>query len=314
MAKLMVTGAAGFIGTVLCGTLKDRGMEFLPVIRRRITSFSDALIFNDIGASTEWKTHLRGVNIVVHLAARVHVLNDRSTNRLQDYRFANVDATLNLARQCAAAGVKRFIYLSSIKVNGEETTGRPFAAVDRPHPADPYGISKLEAEQGLKVIASQTGLEVVIIRPPLVYGPNVSANFMQLMQWIKRGFPLPFASLDNQRDVVYVGNLVDLIIRCASSSTAAGHTFLVSDGRSVSTEELIREIALAMNRKPFLLSVPKPALMFFARLLGKEMMAKRLLGSLQVNMEATMETLDWVPPYSLEYGIAKTVQHFLETE
>lgn len=310
----MVTGATGFVGRALVEELCRRRIDFVPVVRRAPDLFESAVVIDDINATVDWKRHLEGVDVVVHLAARVHVMKDQATEPLRAYRAANVDATINLARQCVAAGVKRFIYLSSIKVNGEETLDCPFRAADTPHPRDLYGVSKLEAEQGLQEIAALSRLELVIIRPPLVYGQGVGANFLQLMHGVKREIPFPFASVHNRRDMVYVGNLVDLIIACALSNSAVGHTFLVADGESVSTPGLIRAIAQAMNRKAVLFPLPPPVLKFVARCLGKRVVAQRLLGSLQVDIQDTIHTLNWVPPYSFEHGLDETVRHFLDAE
>jgi nucleoside-diphosphate-sugar epimerase len=314
MGKMLITGASGFVGQALCHTLRDLGTTFTPVSRIRLAAFSNAICIGNIHASTDWLPILKGIDTVVHLAARVHLLKDLSSDKLSDYRIANVDSTLNLARQCAQTGVKRFIYLSTVKVNGESTTVRPFSSSDKPAPQDPYGISKFEAEQGLKQIASETGLEVVIIRPPLVYGPRVKANFLQIMDLVKRGVPLPFANIENRRSLVFVGNLVDLIVQSVKNGNASGQIFMVSDGHDVSTGDLIRAIAGAMNKRPMLLPVPPVILQGLANFVGKKAIAERLLGSLQVDISHTVDTLHWLPPYSFEYGIEQTVKYFLRSE
>jgi nucleoside-diphosphate-sugar epimerase len=314
MGKMLITGASGFVGQALCHTLRDLGTTFTPVTRARLAAFSNAISIGNIDASTDWLAILKSIDTVVHLAARVHLLKDLSSDKLSDYRIANVDSTLNLARQCAQTGVKRLIYLSSVKVNGEATTTRPFFASDKPAPQDPYGVSKFEAEQGLKQIASETGLEVVIIRPPLVYGPRVKANFLQMMGLVKRGVPLPFANIENRRSLVFVGNLVDLIVQSVKNDNAAGQIFMVSDGHDVSTEDLIRAIAAAMNKRPMLLPVPSAVLHGLANLVGKKAIAERVLGSLQVDIAHTLDTLHWSPPYSFEYGIEQTVKYFLHND
>ncbi len=314
MTTLLVTGAGGFVGHALCAMLQERGIGFVPVIRTPAPSLPQACIVADIHPGTDWQACLRGVSVVVHLAARVHKTEDGTADRLREYRLINVEATLNLARQCVAAGVRRFVYLSSVKVNGESTAARPFHADDAPAPCDPYGISKCEAEQGLRRLARETRLEAVIIRPPLVYGPGVKANFLALMRCVERGIPLPLASVrDNRRSLVFVGNLADLIVRCASAEAAAGHTFMASDECDVSTAGLIAALARAMGRGHALFPVPPALLRAAASLLGKGGVAGRLLDSLQVDIQSTKNILAWRPPYSFEDGIDRTVRHFLES-
>ena len=313
MAKMLVTGAGGFAGQALCAALQAQDIDFIPIVRARLPSLPQARIVKDINPSTAWLGCLTDVGVVVHLAARVHVLNDASIDPLRDYRLGNVEATLHLARQCVKAGVRRFIYLSSVKVNGESTTTRPFFADDAPAPLDPYGISKFEAEQGLRKLALESGLELVIIRPPLVYGPRVKANFLALMHAVKRGVPLPLASVrENRRSMIYLGNLLDLILRCSVDDAAIGQIFLASDGHDVSTAGLIAAIAGAMGKRPRLFPTPPLLLMGAAALLGKRATAERLCGSLQVDIEHTRQVLAWTPPHSFEAGIEQTVRHFLE--
>ncbi|CAN5366951.1 NAD-dependent epimerase/dehydratase family protein [soil metagenome] len=320
MSAILVTGASGFVGQALCDVLLEKKIDFIPVIRptsvdsARHAAWPKPALIDDIGAATDWQAHLKDVTTVVHLAARVHLTKEVSENPLRDYRLTNVDATLHLARQSARAGVKRLIYLSSIKVNGEATTGHPFRASDQAAPVDPYAVSKWEAEQGLAEIARETGLQVVIIRPPLVYGPGVRANFLALMRWVSRGIPLPLAQVDNRRSMIYVGNLVDLIVRCAVSDAAAGKTFLASDAHDVSSAELIRVLASAMGKRSALFSIPPPALRALAGLAGKRAAADRLLGSLQLDMQDTTRTLGWTPPFSFEAGIEVTVREFRRSQ
>jgi UDP-glucose 4-epimerase len=252
---------------------------------------------------------LVGITTVVHLAARVHVMRDTEAYPLAAFRVVNVVETLSLARQAAAAGVRRFVFISSVKVNGETTQpGHPFTADDAPAPLDPYGISKMEAEQGLRQIAAETGMEVVIIRPPLVYGPGVKANFSAMMRWLQRGVPLPLGAIDNQRSLVALDNLVDLIITCISHPAAANQTFLVSDGEDVSTSELLRRMGRAMGRPARLLPVPAGLLKLAATLAGRRDMAQRLCGSLQVDIEKTRQLLGWSPPLTLDQGLKKAAQ------
>jgi UDP-glucose 4-epimerase len=259
-----------------------------------------------LAPSTDWSTALNGVSVVVHCAARVHVMRDTSVDPLEEFRRVNVQGTLNLARQAAAAGVRRFVFVSSIKVNGEATQpGCPFTADDILAPLDPYGVSKMEAEQALREIVRQTGMEVVIIRPPLVYGPGVKANFAAMMRWLQRGVPLPLGAIHNQRSLVALDNLVDLIMTCIKHPAAANQTFLVSDGEDASTTELLRRMGQAMGHPARLLPVPASWLKLAAGLIDKRDVAQRLCGSLQVDISKTRELLGWVPPVSLDEGLRR---------
>lgn len=311
-STVLVTGANGFIGQALCAGIRKKGMAFRPVVRTNNDTDSGICAPKNIDPTTDWRVALESIHTVVHLAGRVHMVHESSRDPLRDYRLANVDATLNLAGQAAKAGVRRFIYLSSIKVNGESTTVRPFSESDAPAPADPYGISKLEAEQGLRELSQETGLEVVIIRPPLVYGPRVKANFLQLMRWVHRGIPLPLASVDNRRSMIFVDNLVDFILHCIAHKGAPGRTFLVSDDHDVSIAELVQRLSLTMGRAPKLFPVPPGMLMALSRVIGIASVTERLLNSLQVDVEQTKSVLNWFPPYSFACGIEETVRYFLE--
>jgi UDP-glucose 4-epimerase len=263
----------------------------------------------DLLPTTDWSTALNGVEAVVHCAARVHVMQDDATDPLQVYREVNVNGTLNLARQAAQAGVRRFVFVSSIKVNGESSLpGQPFTADDVPSPLDHYAVSKLEAEQGLRDIETQMGIEVVIVRPPLVYGPGVKANFAAMMRWVSLGIPLPLGAIHNARSIVALGNLVDLLVTCLQHPAAAGQTFLVSDGEDVSTSELLRRTTHAMGKRAFLLPVPAFVLESGAALLGKRAVAQRLCGSLQVDIDKTRRLLGWTPPLTLNEGLKKAVE------
>jgi UDP-glucose 4-epimerase len=262
---------------------------------------SSAFPRNDLGGSM-----FAGVDVVVHLAARVHVMDDMDQNPLASYRATNLDATPNLARQAADARVKRFVFISSIKVNGEGGDAA-YREIDAPAPADAYAISKWEAEQGLWRIARETGLEVVILRPPLVYGPGVKANFLRLMQLIQKGWPLPLGAIRNRRSLLYLGNLVDAIRLCAEHPAAAGQTFLLDDGEAVSTPDLIRAVAHAMGRTARLPAVPVRVIEFAGVLLGKRAAVARLTGSLWVDSSLIRSQLNWTPPYSMEAGLAATV-------
>ena len=309
---ILVTGANGFIGSALCAWLCKNGAAVRAAVRVPY-SYSDGIEMVEVGnlsSKTDWTVPLKSIHQVVHLAARVHVMHDKSANPLEEFRKINVDATINLAKQAAAAGVKRFIYLSSIKVNGESTQlGRPFTAGDTPRPQDPYGVSKHEAERELHKIAEQTGMEVVIIRPPLVYGPGVKANFASMMQIIQRGVPLPLASVtSNRRSLVALDNLVDLIGTCITHPAAANQTFLVSDGEDVSTAELLRRLGMALKRPAKLFYVPKPLLQFGAVLLNKSEIYQRLCGSLQVDITKTKDLLNWKPPLSVDDGLRLVIK------
>ncbi len=262
----------------------------------------------DLLPNTDWGPALKGVDAVVHCAARVHVMLDDATDPLQAYRWVNVNGTLNLARQSAQAGVSRFVFVSSIKVNGEATKiGQCFTADDVPSPSDPYGVSKLEAEQGLREIEAQTGMEVVVVRPPLVYGPGVKANFAVMMSWVASGMPLPFGAIKNARSMVALDNLVDFLVLCLRHPDAAGQTFLLSDGEDVSTTELLQRTAHAMGKKALLFTVPVFVLDCGAAMLGKRELMKRLCESLQIDMTKTHRLMDWTPPLKLDQGLAKAV-------
>jgi nucleoside-diphosphate-sugar epimerase len=306
--RMLVTGANGFVGRALCTEAVTRSWSVRGVTRVRcdLPNMVESLAVGGIDGDTNWRDAVVGCDVVIHLAARVHVMQEATANPLEEFRRVNVQGTLNLARQAAAAGVSRFVFVSSIKVNGEATQlGHPFAADDAPAPLDAYGVSKREAEQGLREIAAQTGMEVVIIRPPLVYGPGVKANFAAMMRWLKRGVPLPLGAIHNQRSLVAQGNLVDLIVVCLTHPDAANQTFLVSDGEDVSTTELLRRMGQAMGRPARLIPVPARWLKLAAALVGKQDVAQRLCGSLQVDIEKTRRLLGWTPPLSLDEGLRR---------
>jgi UDP-glucose 4-epimerase len=303
--KALVTGATGFIGNALCKHLSAHGHQVMRAVRRDATLSGD-IVFSEINGATDWAEALTGCDAVVHLAARVHVMDDTVQDPLSLYRAINTEATLNLARQAAQAGVKRFVYISSIKVNGE---GRntPYREADVAAPEDAYAISKWEAEQGLWRIAADGELEVVILRPPLVYGPGVKANFQQLLRMVERGWPLPLGAIHNRRSFLYLGNFVDAIRLCIEHPAAAGQTFLLDDGQAVSTPELIRALAHAMGRPARLLAVPVTVLELAGTLLGKRAAVARLAGSLYVDSSAIRSRLGWTPPNTLQQGLAATV-------
>jgi UDP-glucose 4-epimerase len=264
-----------------------------------------------IDGETNWVDALRGVDAVVHLAARVHIMRGKAAASLSEFRRINVGATLNLARQAAKAGVSRFIYLSSIKVNGEQTLpGQPFTEEDAPLPLDPYSISKYEAEEGLRTLARQTGLEVVIIRPPLVYGPGVKANFLNMLRWLHTGVPLPFGSINNLRSLVALDNLIDLVITCLAHPAAANQIFLAADGEDLSTTELMRRMAHALDGPSRLVPMPASLLEAGAALLGRRDMARRLCRSLQADTSKARTLLGWNPPISVDKGLDRVAQWF----
>ncbi|WP_095112933.1 SDR family oxidoreductase [Pseudomonas sp. Irchel 3H7] len=315
---LLVTGASGFVGSALLQHLaRSKSHSLIAALRIECPDLPGAVRrfkITELSATTDWSPVLGDVDAVVHAAARVHVMDETATDPLTEFRRVNVDATLNLARQAAAAGVKRFIFISSIKVNGEGTEpGCAYTADDIPAPADPYGISKLEAELGLKQLVATTAMELVIIRPVLVYGPGVKANFLSMIRWLQRGVPLPFGAIDNRRSLVSLDNLVDLIETCLEHPCAAHQTFLVSDGEDVSTTRLLRMIAAALNKPVWLLPIPVEFMKVMAGLMGKGAVAQRVFGSLQVDIEKNKRLLGWGPPVSLGQGLSKTVKPFLES-
>ena len=314
----LVTGGSGFLGRALIdrlARLPDRSVV-APLRTQSVTLANGvrSLLLGDLNGTNDWQTALNGVDVVVHAAARVHVMKEVSRDPLAAFREVNVEATLNLARQAAACGVKRFIFISSIKVNGEGTEpGAVYHADDLPAPVDPYGITKLEAEQGLMALARATAMEVVIIRPVLVYGPGVKANFLSMMQWLYRGVPLPFGAVHNQRSLVALDNLVDLIVTCSEHPAAANQVFLASDGEDVSTTELLRKLASSLGKPARLLPVPAGLMSGAATILGQRALADRILGSLQVDISKNQQLLGWTPPVTLEQALALTAQHFLDS-
>lgn len=300
---VLVTGANGFIGQALCPALAAAGF----VVRRAVRGGStpEAFAVGDIGPNTDWRAALAGCGAVVHLAARVHVMREATADTEAAFHAVNCEGTLNLARQAAAAGVRRFVFVSSIKVNGEGRAA-PYHEADAAAPRDAYARSKWAAEQGLWEISRETGLEGVVLRPPLVYGPGVGANFQRLLGWVARGWPLPFGRVDNRRSLLFVGNLADAIRACLSHPAAAGKTYLVSDGEDVSTPELLRRLAGALGRPARLSPVPPSWLAWVANLLGRGADLDRLLGSLAVDSGAIRRDLAWRPPHTLNQGLAET--------
>ncbi|HHJ80139.1 MAG TPA: SDR family oxidoreductase [Candidatus Tenderia electrophaga] len=314
--RLLLTGATGFLGAAITKRLvSDANYRLVLAVRRvlpgHVPNVSSVLV-DDLSAATDWTSALAGIDVVIHASARVHVMNDTATDPREAFHKVNFEGTMALARQAVRAGVRRFIFISSIKVNGEETMpGKPFTADDLPKPVDPYGVSKAETEQALRALATETGIEVVIVRPVLVYGPGVKANFNSMMKWLSKEVPLPLGSVHNKRSLVALDNIVDLIVACVEHPAAANQVFLVSDGEDLSTTELLQRVGNALGVRTRLLPVPAMLIKFAASLLGKRAMSQRLLGSMQVDISKTRELLDWVPPVSVDAALEKTAQSFL---
>lgn len=309
-ARVAVTGAGGFVGRRLVARLLADGHAVRGVVRgpnNRSAIQAEWVSVGTVDGSTDWGDALAGVDVVVHLAARTHAIRERRGGDLADYRPVNVDGTRRLAEAAARSGVHRLVFVSSIKVNGERTSGRPFLFTDPPAPEDAYGISKWEAEQALWKIASSKGVEAVVVRPPLVYGPEARGNFARVCGAVRRGLVLPLGAVNNRRSLVALDNLVDLLACCVSHPGAAGQTFLVSDGHDLSTPELVRRIAAAMGKEARLISVPPAALRFAGRLTGRTAEVTRLLGSLQVDIAHTRRALDWAPPITVDQGLVTAV-------
>jgi len=310
---ILLTGANGFVGSALSKTFLDSKINYRAALRTLDGKPHglEKIAVGDISSRTDWKLALKDIECVVHLVARVHVMHDSSVDPLSEFRRVNVEGTRNLALQAVEAGVKRFVYLSSIKVNGESTLPDTcFTSNDLVNPQDPYGISKWEAEQVLHKISAETGLEVVIIRAPLIYGPNAKGNFDSMVKWLRRGVPLPLGSIDNRRSLVGLDNLCDLISCCVDHRAAAGQTFMVSDGEDLSTTELLRRTSYALGVKPRLINVPQSLFEFGAKLFSREDLAQRLFGSLQVDISKTKELLNWTPPISVDEGLHKAVSRY----
>jgi len=311
--NVLVTGANGFVGSALCMELMRREHNVYGATRELNALLTGVSVVKvgELDAHTDWSDALANVDVVVHAAARVHLVRNDAPDSLTQFRKVNVEGTLNLAIQAARKGIKRFVFLSSIKVNGEMTqSDQLFKPSSNYRPTDPYGLSKYEAEQGLLAVAEETGMEVVIIRPPLVYGVGVKANFASMIKWINRGVPLPFGAIHNQRSLVALDNLVSFIIHCIAHPKAANEVFLISDGKDISTTELLQKVAHAFGKNPLLVPVPVSLMKFFAKLLGRVDMADRLFGSLQVDSSKANDLLGWQPVITMDKQLKKMAEKF----
>lgn len=314
MSIALVTGATGFVGSHLIADLQDAGWVVRAAVRSaaggRLPAGVEPAVVGDLADCPDLRAVLAGAEVVIHLAGRAHVMRETAKDAEAAFHRANVEATRHLAVQAASLGVRRFVLLSSVKVNGERTGARPFTEADTPAPEDAYGRSKWAAERAVHAIAADTGLEVAVIRPPLVYGPGVRANFLRLLGLVDRGVPLPLAAVANRRSLLGVWNLCDLIVACTSHPAAAGETFLVSDQYDCSTPELIRAIAMAMGRSARLFPFPVAMLRAVARLAGQGDAVERLVGSLQVDATRASRLLGWAPQVGVEEGIRRTVEWY----
>ncbi|WP_408063519.1 UDP-glucose 4-epimerase family protein [Vibrio nitrifigilis] len=307
--NIFITGMTGFVGRAIAEEAQFRGLFVTgQAVHQMHEHFPTTLM--SVNSDSNWSECLEHVDCVIHCAAHVHQMNDLDGSNF--YREVNTFGTLNLAKQAAIVGVKRFVFVSSIKVNGEYTLpNQPYVEDVDSKPTDPYGISKYEAEQGLMALAKETSMEVVIIRPPLIYGPGVKANFLSMMNWIYKEKPLPLGAIKNQRSLIFVNNLVDFIFKAISDPKAANQTFLVSDDHDVSVTQLLKEIAITMNKCPMLIPIPQLWISALLRLLGKSHIDKKLTGSLQLDVTKAKCLLDWKPKYAFHEGIRLTVEHYL---
>lgn len=314
MSNIFLTGASGFVGGAVLRQLLVEGFQCTLLLRNdrcEASTYAKTIIVDESYNSKDGSKFLVDQGVVIHCAARVHVMNDKVLDPLSEFRAVNVQGTLTLARESARAGIKRFIFISSVKVNGELTEpGRPFTEDDAASPKDPYGVSKMEAEIGLNQISRETGMEIVIIRPVLVYGPGVKANFRSMINLLYKGIPLPCGSLRNQRSLVALPNLVDLIITCVTHPNARNEIFFVSDGEDLSTTDLLVKIGRALGCSARLLPVSPIVLQAFATLLGRQALAQRLCGSLQVDISKAKRLLQWSPAYKLDEILKQTTDDF----
>ena len=306
--RFLITGASGFVGRSLCIEAVRRGLCVRGAVRspHPLPAGVEPAMVGPIDGKTNWTDALNDVDVVIHLAARVHVMHETAGDPLAEFLEVNLHGTANLARQAAQAGVKRLVYVSSIKVNGESTEAHPFSESDNPNPQDPYAVSKWQAEQALQQIAQETGLEAVIVRPPLIYGPGVKGNFISLLAAVDKGIPLPLASVRNKRSLIYLGNLADALIVCASHPAAAGKTYLVRDGEDVSMPELVRQMAISLEKPARLFPLPVGLLRGLGSLFGKLASVERVVGSLRVNDDLIRKELGWKPRFTLQQGLQAT--------
>jgi len=315
-----VTGATGFVGQAMCRKLLAQGSNVTGTIRPALHDMSALppgvvpCSVDSLGPGTDWRKALFGIDVIVHLAARVHIMKETAEDSLMEFRQVNTHATERLARMAAQTGVKRLVFLSTVKVNGEDSGIRPFNETDPAHPRDAYAVSKWEAEKVLKRVADETKLEIVILRSPLVYGPGVKGNFLRLLQAVNSGVPLPLASVNNLKSLIFVENLIDAIIVCMTHPQAAGKTYLLKDNEEVSTRQLVALLAHAMQRPARLWPFPPSVLRLGMRLIGKSAEAERLLGSLQVDDSKIRKELGWKPRYSVTQGLAETVAWYAKTK
>lgn len=313
--KVLVTGGTGFVGGAFLAREASEGRVSLRAAVRcdgqGLPPGVEPVLVAGLTSTADWRKAVTGCETVLHAAARVHVIQDSAANPLTEFRRVNVEGTVNLARQSADAGVRRLVFISSVKVNGEGSTF-PYTVDSPVLPIDPYGISKWEAEQRLRQIEAETGMEVVVVRPTLVYGPGVKANFWNMMKVIQRGIPLPFAAITNKRSLIYIGNLVDALATCATHPAAAGQTYLVSDGKDISTPELLKKTANALGLQTRLFPFPLVLMRLAGKLTGTQAIVDRLAGSLSVDTTKIKRELGWTPPFTMEQGLAETASWFLK--
>ena len=309
--KILVTGVSGFVGQSLIRELKLKNIRFVGIVRQLSLSNLDGMIeVSDFSIPNIWQKPLANCDVVIHLAARVHVMREVTESPLMAFLDINLKGTLSLAEAAAKAGVKRFIYVSSIKVNGESTTNKKFIETDIPNPLNPYAISKWEAEKALRKIEQETGMELVILRPPLIYGPRVKANFASLLKLVDKGLPLPLLGINNKRSLIFLDNFVDAIITCVMHPNAAGKTYLVSDGEDVSMAQLVKKIAVSLNRPSYLFYFPLIVIRLIAKLIGKTSSINRVTESLVIDSSKIRIELDWRPPFTIDQGLKITADAY----
>ncbi len=311
MHKILVTGGSGFVGRSLLECLAKKPYSLIVATRKNANEIltGTAFVIQGFDQATDWSQGLQGVQTVIHLASRVHVMNDTALDPLEEFRKVNVAGTIRLAEQAAQAGIKRFIFISSIGVNGDYTVN-PFCADDPPNPLEPYAISKYEAEQSLQKLSKEYGFELVIIRPPLVYGANAPGNFGKLVKLIAKGYPLPLGAIKNKRSLVSINNLISLIMVCIEHPLASNQIFLVSDDEDISTTDLLRRVARVLSVPARLIPVPMVFLQLAAKMLRKEKLVQKVCGSLQLDISKTKELLAWTPLESVDQGLSQILRSF----